>query len=91
MVDGGTNGWVGDMPLCGDVPCEEDDAGGLLVDAMTDADARIGRPGPRKLKLSGELFERTGGFPASGDDGEAGGFVDGGEVVVFPEEHGCGG
>ena len=77
---------VGEVLLGGSIECEEEDAGGVLVEAMDDADARVFAAGGGDVQLAAELFEDGIGFGAAGDGGEISGFVDGDGGGMTPED-----
>lgn len=86
LLDGVVLELVGEVALGGGVEGEEQDAGGVLVEAVDDADAGVGGAGAGEAELLGEELEDGGGLATAGDHGDSGGLVDGDEVVGTVEE-----
>jgi hypothetical protein len=76
---------IGKVALGGEIFGEKEDAGGVFVEAMENAEAGIGCAGAGEFGLAGEELEEAVGFAAAGDSGEMSGFGDGDEVLIFKE------
>ena len=75
-----------EMPLRLDILGEEHHAAGVFVEAMDDAQARIGVATARKIQLRSEAFDQAVGFTAAGNGGQAGRLIDGDEIVVVVQK-----
>jgi hypothetical protein len=71
---------VGEVALGVDVLGEEEDAGGVLVEAVDESEAGVGSAGGGEGELVAELFEDAGGFGAAGNCRQGRGLGDGEEV-----------
>ena len=86
FLDGIVLELVGEVLLGRAIECEEENAGGVLVEAMDDADARVLGSRGRKVQLRGDLFQDGIGFCPAGNGGQIGGFVDGDGGRMMPED-----
>lgn len=74
--------------MCGVVLGDDEEAGGVFVDAVDDAGAGDAADAGKGVAAMGEegVYQRHVGVAGGGVDGEAGGFVDDEEVVVFVDD-----
>ncbi len=82
---------VREMTLGGDIFCQEQDAAGVFVEAVDQAQSRIGGAGAREIDLRGKLLQQARGFAAPGDGGQARRFFDGDQLIVLEENGDLGG
>ena len=75
-----------EVPLGGDVLREQQDAAGVLIEAMDHPHARVGRAAGRDAELPAEPLEHAVRLATSGDRGQAGGLGDGNPISGFPED-----
>ena len=76
----------GKVSLGGDVFGEEEDAAGIFVEPMDEAEAQVGGASAGEADLAGEHVEDAVFLGPAGNGGKVGRFCDRYDVVVFEED-----